>query len=60
VLPGFTQQGILRASHSSITTLCCQKPPFSVTALNLAESNGQEKKEGYVAKRRDKEEENRI
>lgn len=41
VRPGFSQQGIYGASRSSITVLCCQKPSFGVTALNLAESNRQ-------------------
>lgn len=31
--------------QSSVTTLCCQKSSFSVTALNLAMSNKQERKE---------------
>lgn len=44
--PGFPQQGIHGASQSSATALHCQKPSFSVTALNLAESNRQEEREG--------------
>lgn len=46
VRPGFSQQGIRGASQSSTTALRCQKPSFSVTALNLAESNRQERREG--------------
>lgn len=43
---GSRSRGSARGSQSSITTQCCQKPSLSVTALNLEESNRQEKKVG--------------
>lgn len=43
---GSGSRGIYGAVKSSTIALCCQKPSLNVTALNLAKSNRQERREG--------------